>query len=76
MKNLGINSGKYVSIIFLIAVLLISLLLSGYTYLVSTYDSTLPIIYEGIENQTPTSNTADEMAPVKEALSENNRNKR
>lgn len=50
MKGLGV-SAKTASILFLLAVLFISLALSSYTFLVSNHASTPPpFVTEGLEN--------------------------
>lgn len=50
MKGLGV-SAKTASILFLLAVLFISLVLSSYTFLVSNHASTPPpFVTEGLDN--------------------------
>uniref|UniRef100_A0A6C0DL99 Uncharacterized protein n=1 Tax=viral metagenome TaxID=1070528 RepID=A0A6C0DL99_9ZZZZ len=64
MKNLGIKFKKYISIIFLITVLLISLLLSGYTYFNRAYEG----IDETVSKETET--VEKEMEAEQKAIKE------
>jgi hypothetical protein len=65
MKGLGITA-KTASILFLLAVIFISLALSGYTFLVSNHPSTPPpFVTEGLENAKKETVTKD---PKKEEV--------
>ena len=66
MKGLGI-SAKTASILFLLAVIFISLALSGYTFLMSNHPSTPPpFVTEGLENakkEVETKNSKKDVSP-------------